>query len=228
VVHSDFSLEYFSTLHASVLVSWWSEAGLPAAVGCLAGLPAVFSGVVRRQEAWRNGIVWTARRNKFKARGSGQGLATWPCFNYKARPTIFNFSYKKRAPSVGTLSRSLISPSVEKNELFGRRVNVVNEVSLPPWYQTCGVNVLLLISFTPKMYALRPTKSVVRKPCLSHKHASRTTLFLGRRPLSSHAPCRRWECHLPLKSQTPLNSKKFAPTRSRTQDSRCYRGSCNH
>jgi hypothetical protein len=39
--------------------------------------------------------------------------------------------------------------------------------------------------------------------------------------------CRR-ERHLPLKTQTPLNPKKFAHTESRTQDLRCYRGSCNH
>jgi hypothetical protein len=39
--------------------------------------------------------------------------------------------------------------------------------------------------------------------------------------------CRR-ERRLPLKAQMPLNSEKFAPTGSRTQDLRCYRGSCNH
>jgi hypothetical protein len=39
--------------------------------------------------------------------------------------------------------------------------------------------------------------------------------------------CRR-ERRLPLKAQTPLNPEKFAPTGSRTQDLRCYRGSCNH
>jgi hypothetical protein len=39
--------------------------------------------------------------------------------------------------------------------------------------------------------------------------------------------CRR-ERRLPLKAQTPLNLEKFAPTRSQTQDLRCYRGSCNY
>jgi hypothetical protein len=39
--------------------------------------------------------------------------------------------------------------------------------------------------------------------------------------------CRR-ERRLPLKAPTPLNPEKFAPTRSQTQDLRCYRGSCNH
>jgi hypothetical protein len=39
--------------------------------------------------------------------------------------------------------------------------------------------------------------------------------------------CRR-ERRLPLKAQTPLNHEKFAPTGSRTQDLRCFRGSCNH
>jgi hypothetical protein len=39
--------------------------------------------------------------------------------------------------------------------------------------------------------------------------------------------CRR-ERHLPLKAQTPLNPEKFAPTGSRTQDLRCYWGSCDH
>jgi hypothetical protein len=39
--------------------------------------------------------------------------------------------------------------------------------------------------------------------------------------------CRR-ERRLPLKAQTPLNPEKFAPTGSRTQDLRCYRGFCNH
>jgi hypothetical protein len=38
----------------------------------------------------------------------------------------------------------------------------------------------------------------------------------------------RRERPLPLKAQTPLNPDKFAPTGSRTQDLRCYRGSCNH
>jgi hypothetical protein len=38
----------------------------------------------------------------------------------------------------------------------------------------------------------------------------------------------RGERRLPLKAQTPLNPEKFAPTRSRTQDLRCYRGSCDH
>jgi hypothetical protein len=37
-------------------------------------------------------------------------------------------------------------------------------------------------------------------------------------------PCRR-EHRLPLKAQTLLNLEKFAPTGSRTQDLRCYRGS---
>jgi hypothetical protein len=39
--------------------------------------------------------------------------------------------------------------------------------------------------------------------------------------------CRR-ERRLSLKAQTPLNPEKFAPTRSQTQDLRCYRGTCNH
>jgi hypothetical protein len=39
--------------------------------------------------------------------------------------------------------------------------------------------------------------------------------------------CRR-ERRLPLKAQTPLNLEKFALTGSRTQDLRCYWGSCNH
>jgi hypothetical protein len=45
---------------------------------------------------------------------------------------------------------------------------------------------------------------------------------------SPQAPRCRRERRLPLKAQTPLNPEKFAPTRSRTQDLRCYRGSCNH
>jgi hypothetical protein len=39
---------------------------------------------------------------------------------------------------------------------------------------------------------------------------------------SPRAPHYRWERHLPLKAQTPLNPEKFAPTGSRTQDLRCY------
>jgi hypothetical protein len=43
-------------------------------------------------------------------------------------------------------------------------------------------------------YTLRPRKSVDRKPCLSHKHASRTTLFVGRSSTGHtcsdiHEPC---------------------------------------
>jgi hypothetical protein len=45
---------------------------------------------------------------------------------------------------------------------------------------------------------------------------------------SPQAPRCRRERRLPLKAQTPLNPEKFAPTGSRTQDLRCYRGSCNH
>jgi hypothetical protein len=45
---------------------------------------------------------------------------------------------------------------------------------------------------------------------------------------SPQAPRCRRKRRLPLKAQTPLNPEKFAPTRSRTQDLRCYRGSCNH
>jgi hypothetical protein len=45
---------------------------------------------------------------------------------------------------------------------------------------------------------------------------------------SPQAPRCRQERRLPLKGQTPLNPEKFAPTGSRTQDLRCYRGSCNH
>jgi hypothetical protein len=45
---------------------------------------------------------------------------------------------------------------------------------------------------------------------------------------SPQAPRCRRERRLPLKAQTPLIPEKFAPTRSRTQDLRCYRGSCNH
>jgi hypothetical protein len=45
---------------------------------------------------------------------------------------------------------------------------------------------------------------------------------------SPQAPRCRGERRLPLKAQTPLNPEKFAPTRSRTQDLRCYQGSCNH
>jgi hypothetical protein len=45
---------------------------------------------------------------------------------------------------------------------------------------------------------------------------------------SPQAPRCRRERRLPLKAQTPLNPKKSAPTGSRTQDLRCYRGSCNH
>jgi hypothetical protein len=48
---------------------------------------------------------------------------------------------------------------------------------------------------------------------------------LTKSPQASH--CRR-ERRLPLKAQTSLNPEKFAPTRSRTQDLRCYRSSCNH
>jgi hypothetical protein len=43
---------------------------------------------------------------------------------------------------------------------------------------------------------------------------------------SPQAPRCRRERRLPLKAQTPLNLEKFAPTRSRTQDLKCYRGSC--
>jgi hypothetical protein len=45
---------------------------------------------------------------------------------------------------------------------------------------------------------------------------------------SPQAPRCQRERRLPLKAQTPLNPEKFAPTGSRTQDLRCYRGSCNH
>jgi hypothetical protein len=45
---------------------------------------------------------------------------------------------------------------------------------------------------------------------------------------SPQAPRCRRERRLPLKAQMPLNPEKFAPTGSRTQDLRCYRGSCNH
>jgi hypothetical protein len=45
---------------------------------------------------------------------------------------------------------------------------------------------------------------------------------------SPQAPRCRRERRLPLKAQTPLNPEKFAPTGSRTQNPRCYRGSCNH
>jgi hypothetical protein len=45
---------------------------------------------------------------------------------------------------------------------------------------------------------------------------------------SPHAPRCRRERRLPLKAQTPLNPEKFVPMRSRTQDLKCYRGSCNH
>jgi hypothetical protein len=45
---------------------------------------------------------------------------------------------------------------------------------------------------------------------------------------SPQAPRCQRERRLPLKAQTPLNPEKFAPTRSRTQNLRCYRGSCNH
>jgi hypothetical protein len=45
---------------------------------------------------------------------------------------------------------------------------------------------------------------------------------------SPQAPRCRRERRLLLKAQTPLNPEKFAPTRSRTQNLRCYRDSCNH
>jgi hypothetical protein len=45
---------------------------------------------------------------------------------------------------------------------------------------------------------------------------------------SPQAPRCRRERRLPLKAQTLLNPEKFALTGSRTQDLRCYRGSCNH
>jgi hypothetical protein len=45
---------------------------------------------------------------------------------------------------------------------------------------------------------------------------------------SPQAPRCRWERRLPIKAQTPLNPEKFTPTRSRTQDLRCYRDSYNH
>ena len=48
---------------------------------------------------------------------------------------------------------------------------------------------------------------------------------LTKSPQALH--CQR-ERRLPLKAQTPLNSRKFAPTGSRTQDLKCYWGSCNH
>jgi hypothetical protein len=44
---------------------------------------------------------------------------------------------------------------------------------------------------------------------------------------SPHATRCRREHRLPLKAQTLLNLEKFAPTGSRTQDLRSYRGSCN-
>jgi hypothetical protein len=43
---------------------------------------------------------------------------------------------------------------------------------------------------------------------------------------SPQAPRCRRERRLPLKAQTSLKHEKFAPTGSRTQDLRCYRGSC--
>ena len=45
---------------------------------------------------------------------------------------------------------------------------------------------------------------------------------------SSQVPRCRQECCLPLKPQTLLNLGVFASTRSRTQDLRCYWGSCNY
>jgi hypothetical protein len=45
---------------------------------------------------------------------------------------------------------------------------------------------------------------------------------------SPQAPRCRRKRRLPLKAQTSLNSEKFAPMESQTQELRCYRGSCNH
>jgi hypothetical protein len=45
---------------------------------------------------------------------------------------------------------------------------------------------------------------------------------------SPQAPRCRRERRLPLNAQSPLNPEKFAPMGSRTQDLRCYQGSCNH
>jgi hypothetical protein len=45
---------------------------------------------------------------------------------------------------------------------------------------------------------------------------------------SPQTPRCRQERRLSLKAQTSLNPEKFAPTRSRIQDLRCYQGSCDH
>jgi hypothetical protein len=58
----------------------------------------------------------------------------------------------------------------------------------------------------------------------SSKTADKSSRLTKSPPTSRY----RRERRLPLKAQTPLNPEKFAPTRSRTHDLRCYRGSCNH
>jgi hypothetical protein len=71
----------------------------------------------------------------------------------------------------------------------------------------------------------RPVGSLLYKKFLI---CADTRSLAGALPTSKDPPRCRRERRLPLKAQTPLNPEKFAPTWSRTQDLRCYRGSCNH
>jgi hypothetical protein len=69
------------------------------------------------------------------------------------------------------------------------------------------------------------SKTVSANPQDWRSHHRRRSSRLTKSP---QAPRCRRERRLPLKARTLLNPEKFAPTRSRTQNLRCYRGSRNH
>jgi hypothetical protein len=60
-------------------------------------------------------------------------------------------------------------------------------------------------------------------------YAGKSSRWLCRQILKMTMPANPQDwLRLPLKAQTPLNPEKFDLTGSRTQDLRCYRGSCHH
>jgi hypothetical protein len=76
--------------------------------------------------------------------------------------------------------------NIKKIRFFwvGRLVRwVMSRLGLSPGEHSMGgkLNVRPYRGHDPtNIYTLHPIKSVARKPCLSHKHASRTTLFVER------------------------------------------------
>jgi hypothetical protein len=85
-------------------------------------------------------------------------------------------------------------------------------------YSTCGT-LLLEQTISGEYTHANPIPRSIFEDCADK--SSRLTK-------SPQAPRCRRERRLPLKAQTTLKLEKFAPTRSRTQDLMCYRGSCNH